>query len=115
MDMDYAQLSNVYASGLVTLCCTIFAVVYHLHAPWGSTPVGRHVMTFTLAIGALAAYTVVVSIWPDGIFATVMRFARVLLLLGIASLVIQRTRMVLTAQHDGVLLHENDPHDDSVT
>ncbi|MFF1444102.1 hypothetical protein [Streptomyces sp. NPDC058295] len=115
MEMDSAQLANVCASGLVALCCTIFAIVYHLHAPWQSTPVGRHVMTFTLAIGALAAYTVLVSVWPDGVVATVMRVARVLLLLAIAALVIQRTRMVLTAQHNGVLLAENETRDDSAT
>lgn len=116
MEMDSAQLANVCASGLVTLCCTIFALVYQLHAPWQSTSVGRHIMTFTLAIGALCAYTVLVSVWPDGLFATVMRVARVLLLLGIAALVVQRTRMVLTAQHDAVLLDESDDtHNDSAT
>lgn len=115
MEMDYAQMANVYASGLVVLCCGIFATVYQLHAPWRSTPVGRHVMTFTLAIGALCAYTVLVSFWPDGILATVMRAARVLLLLGIAGLVIQRTRMVLIAQRDGVLVDQDDLHDDSAT
>lgn len=112
MDMDCAQLANVSASGLVALCCTIFAVVYHVNAPWRSTAVGRHIMAFTLAIGALCAYTVVVSIWPDGITATILRSARTLLLLVIAGLVLQRTRMVLKAQHDDALTFaEPDPHD----
>ena len=105
MDLDTTQLANVSASGLVALCCTVFAIVYHVHAPWRSTPVGRHLMAFTLAIGALTAYTVIVSIWPDGITATVLRSARTVLLLVIAGLVLQRTRMVLSAQHKGTVLH----------
>lgn len=97
--MDCAQLANNAASGLVALCSLVFAVVYHRHAPWRSTPVGRHLMIFTLAIGALGAYTVGVTAWPEGAATTVLRFARTLLLLLIAALVVQRTRMVLRAQH----------------
>ncbi|MYW43036.1 hypothetical protein [Streptomyces sp. SID161] len=109
--MDRAQLANTAASGLVALCCLVFAVVYQVRAPWRSTSVGRHVMTFTLAIGALAAYTVVVTIWPDGLTAMILRYARTGLLLVIAGLVIQRTHMVLSAQHRGALLtHEPDRH-----
>ncbi len=102
--MEPAQLANTSASGLVALCCIVFAVVYHLHAPWRSTPVGRHLMIFTLAIGALSAYTVFVTIWPEGVTATVLRSLRTTLLLLIAGLVIQRTNMVLRAQHRGAPL-----------
>lgn len=101
--MDCAQLANMTASGLVALCCAVFVVVYHRHAPWRSTTMGRHVMTFTIAIGALGAYTVLVTIWPAGVTGSVLRFARTLLLLLIAGLVVQRTHMVLTAQHRGAL------------
>lgn len=97
--MDFAQVANVAASGLVTLCSFVFAVVYHTHAPWRTTPVGRHLMLFTAAIGALAAYTVAVTVWPDGVAATVLRYSRTLLLLLIAALVLQRVRMVVAAQH----------------
>ena len=97
--MDCAQLANTYASGLVALCCTVFAVVYHMNAPWRSTPVGRHVMTFTLAIGALGLYTVLVTLWPTGPTGNALRYARTLLLLLIAGLVVQRTWMVWHAQH----------------
>lgn len=97
--MDCAQLANTAASGLVTLACLVFALVYHRHAPWRSTAVGRHVMTFTLAIGALGAYTVAITLWDHGAPATVLRSMRTLLLLVIAALVVQRTRMVLAAQH----------------
>ena len=99
--MDCAQLANTAASALVALCCTVFAIVYHVNAPWRSTPVGRHVMTFTVAIGALALYTVLVTVWPTGPTATALRTARVLVLLVIAVLVVQRTWMVWRAQHHG--------------
>lgn len=109
--MDCAQLANTAASGLVALCCAVFVVVYHRHAPWRSTSVGRHVMTFTIAIGALALYTVVITIWPEGAPAAALRFSRTVLLLVIAGLVLQRTHMVLSAQHRGQLLDdtEHDP------
>lgn len=110
--MDCAQLANTAASGLVALCCLIFAVVYHVHAPWRSTPVGRHLMTFTLAIGGLAAYTVAITIWPDGTTATVLRSLRTTLLVLIAALVLQRTHMVLKAQHHGSLVEAPKPRHD---
>lgn len=97
--MDWAQLANTAASGLVALCCAVFAYVYHRHAPWRSTPVGRHLMAFTLAIGALGAYTVFITVWQEGAAADVLRSVRTLLLVLIAVLVMQRTRMVLNAQH----------------
>lgn len=107
--MDCAQLANTAASALVALCCAVFAVVYHRNAPWRSTAVGRHLMTFTIAIGALGAYTVLVTIWSDGPAATVLRSARTLLLVVIAGLVIQRTRMVLNAQHHNPVMHVGEP------
>ena len=97
--MDGAQLANTAASGLVTLACAVFAVVYHRHAPWRSTPVGRHLMSFTLAIGALGAYTVAITLWDHGAPAVALRVTRTLLLVVIAALVVQRTRMVVNAQH----------------
>jgi hypothetical protein len=100
-NLGCAQLANASASALVALACAVFAIVYHRHAPWRSTSVGRHLMSFTLAIGALATYTVLATVWPEGVTATVLRTARTLLLLVIAGLVIQRTHMVLTAQHRG--------------
>lgn len=110
--MDWAQYANAAASGLVALCSLVFAVVYHRHAPWRSTPVGRHLMLFTLAIGALGSYTVLVTVWPDGVTATVLRYGRTILLLLIAGLVMQRTRMVLDAQHRHSLEHPAHPGPD---
>ncbi|MFF9287496.1 putative phage holin [Streptomyces griseosporeus] len=106
--MDWAQIANIAASGLVALCALVFAGVYHLHAPWRSTAVGRHVMTFTVAVGALGAYTVLVTIWPTGPTTSVLRTARTVLLILIAGLIIQRIRMVLSAQHRGALLADPD-------
>lgn len=101
--MDCAQLANIAASGLVALCSVVFAVVYDRHAPWRSTPVGRHIMTFTLAIGALGIYTVAITLWDHGVPAMVFRTGRTLLLVVIAVLLVQRTRMVVRAQHAGAL------------
>lgn len=98
--MDCAEFANIAASGLVTLACIVFAVVYHVYAPWRSTTMGRHLMTFTLAIGALGAYTVAITVWSDGAVATVLRSIRTLLMFVIALLVMQRTRMVWRAQHN---------------
>jgi hypothetical protein len=106
--MDSAQMANTAASGLVALACAVFAIVYHRHAPWRSTPVGRHLMTFTAAIGALGAYTVAITLWSYGAPATVLRTARTVLLVIIALLVMQRTHMVLRAQHQGAMNHPPD-------
>ncbi|MEW2393084.1 hypothetical protein AB0933_32460 [Streptomyces venezuelae] len=101
--MDCAQLANVAASGLVALCSIVFAAMYQRHAPWRSTPVGRHIMSFTLAIGAFGAYTVAITFWDHGAPAAVLRAVRTLLLVVISALIIQRTQMVLRAQHAGAL------------
>ncbi|GHC37315.1 hypothetical protein AB0R01_30435 [Streptomyces rochei] len=109
--MGWAQMANLAASGLVALASIVFAIVYHLHAPWRSTPVGRHLMGFTLAIGALGAYTIAITIWPDGVPAEILRTIRTGLLLVIAALVVQRILMVVSAQHRGALLDARPPHD----
>ncbi|MFE0206980.1 hypothetical protein [Streptomyces sp. NPDC058985] len=101
--MDCAQLANLAASSLVALCSLVFGIVYHRFAPWRSTVVGRHIMTFTLAIGALGAYTVAINVWDYGAPAMVLRTVRTLLLLVIAGLVVQRIVMVVRAQHRRVL------------
>jgi len=111
--VDCAQLANTTASGVVALACLVFAVVYHLNAPWRDSAVGRHLMAFTLAIGALTAYTVIITFWPEGVPATVLRFTRTLLLLVIAGLIVQRIHMVLTFQHHPDRLHSSEsPSDD---
>ncbi|MCX4571536.1 hypothetical protein OOK48_35030 [Streptomyces viridodiastaticus] len=106
--MNWAQIMNIIASGLVAAASAVFVVVYHLRAPWRSTPVGRHLMVFTAAIGLLGAYTIAITIWPDGTPATLLRASRTGLLLVIAGLVIQRIHMVITVQHRNPLIA---PHD----
>lgn len=97
--MDGAQLANLAASSLVALCSIVFGIVYSRFAPWRSTAVGRHVMAFTLTIGALGAYTVAINVWDHGLPAVALRSTRTLLLLVVAGLVVQRTSMVVRAQH----------------
>ena len=63
------------------------------------TRYGRHVMTVTAAIGALGLYTVLISLWPTGIVAAILRAIRTGLLLLLAVMMIQRTRMFIDAQH----------------
>ncbi|WP_240503126.1 hypothetical protein [Streptomyces prasinopilosus] len=104
-------MANLAASGLVALASLVFVIAYHLHAPWRSTPVGRHLMGFTAAIGALGAYTIAITIWPDGMVASVLRTARTVLMVVIAALVMQRIHMMVTAQHRGALLNTRPPHD----
>ncbi|QKW31418.1 hypothetical protein HUT11_35220 (plasmid) [Streptomyces seoulensis] len=113
--MTCTQLANTAASGLVALCCLVFAIVYHLNAPWRSTPVGRHVMGFTLTIGALTAYTVAITFWPHGLVASVLQVIRTCLLLVTAALVLQRIHLVIRAQHRRIPLDvERDPERPSV-
>lgn len=96
--MSWAQWTNAIASGVVALASGVFVVTYWRRAPWWSTETGRHVMTFSAAVGALGAYTVAVTVWPSGPVATVLRVVRVVLVLGLAALLVQRTVMVIRVQ-----------------
>ncbi|MFG2676936.1 hypothetical protein [Streptomyces sp. NPDC048445] len=97
--MSIAQVLNLAASGLVALFAGAFIVTYHLLAPWRRTRMGWHLMLFTGAIGCLGLYTIVVTITGlDGTPAMVLRCARTVLLLVVAVLIAQQTRMVYTAQ-----------------
>lgn len=97
--MSTAQILNLAASALVALFAAVFVVTYHLLAPWRRTVMGWHLMLFTAAIGGLGLYTVVVTITGlDGTPAMILRYARTVLLLFIAALIMQRTWMVWSAQ-----------------
>ncbi|MFJ4617437.1 hypothetical protein [Streptomyces sp. NPDC088812] len=104
-ELSTDQWVNVAASMLATAVCTAFVVIYHLRARWWRTDLGRNQMGLPAAIGALCLYTVLVSIWPDGCFAIVMRGVRTLIILGISVLMAQRIGMLLKAQRD----HHNQP------
>lgn len=96
--MDGAQAVNAAASGVVALASAVFVVTYWVKARWWESSTGRHVMTFSAAVGLLGLYTVAVTLWPTGGVATALRVVRVVLLLGLAGLLVQRTVMVIRAQ-----------------
>jgi len=94
--MDWSQWANAAASATVFLAALVFCVTYHLLAPWRSSLAGRHVMTFSAAVGLLGAYTLAITVWPGA--APVLRVVRIVLILGLAGLLVQRTVMVIRAQ-----------------
>lgn len=97
--MNWAQLANVAASGLVFLASLTFVVVYHLKAPtWRATRFGRNLMTATASFGLLGLYTVLITIWPSGETAAVLRTTRTAILFLLAVQIGQRVQMVIAAQ-----------------
>ncbi|MCG6493452.1 hypothetical protein [Kitasatospora sp. A2-31] len=97
-DLSPDQLANWAASALLAATSVAAAVTYHLRAPWRRTRIGRHVMTVTVALGLLGAYTVVVSVWPTGPVAACLRIARTVLLVVLAVSMVQRVRLIADAQ-----------------
>lgn len=100
MTLTWDQLANLSASGLVCLASLVFAVAYHLLAPWRSTPIGRHMMSVTISMGLLGLYTILATIWPHGPTLGALRLGRTILLFGLALQLIQRTRLLIAAQRD---------------
>lgn len=97
--MNIPQLANVAASAAVALTALVFGAVYHQRARWYRSEAGRHVMAMSAAIGFLGLYTVVAAIWPgNDALLDVLRWARTAVVVAIAGLLVQRTRMVLRAQ-----------------
>jgi hypothetical protein len=99
-DLSGDQWVNIAASMLAAVACITFAITYHLRATWWRSGTGRNLMGLPAAIGALFLYTVLVSLWPDGCFATVMRGVRTTLALIISALIVQRIRILLNAQRE---------------
>jgi hypothetical protein len=99
-DLSIDQWFNVVASMLAVAACVGFVVAYHLHAPWWRSGVGRNLVGFAAAVGMLCLYTVLVTVWPDGCFIIVARSVRTAVLLAVAALMVQRTRMLLKAQQE---------------
>ncbi|MER6198035.1 hypothetical protein ABT234_11805 [Streptomyces sp. NPDC001586] len=98
MSLSPDQWVNMAASGVAAAACAGFALVYHLHAPWWRSAVGRNLMLLAGALGGLCLYTVLIIMWPNGCPATVLRGMRTAMVLAIAGLMVQRTRMVIRAQ-----------------
>ncbi|MYU30721.1 putative phage holin [Streptomyces reticuli] len=91
---------NVSASVLATLACAVFVATYHVKAAWWRSEVGRNLVGFAAAVGALCLYTVLVTVWPTGCVAVVLRALRTLVLLAVGLLMVQRTRLLLRAQRE---------------
>ncbi|WP_405461717.1 hypothetical protein OG786_29585 [Streptomyces sp. NBC_00101] len=100
-DLGLDQLINVTMSALAFLACAIFAAVYHVKAPWWRSTTGWNLMGFAGAVGLLCLYTVLITIWPEGCPAALLRSVRTAVLLAISVLMTQRTRMVIRAQRRG--------------
>lgn len=98
--MDWDVWANAGASALVAGAAIGFVITYALLAPWQRSEAGRHLMSFTGAIGLLGLYTVCITAWPSGGAAAVLRVARVVLLVAVAGLLVQRTRMLIRAQRE---------------
>jgi hypothetical protein len=99
-EMGVDQWINVAGSALAALVCAAFVVIYHLRITWWRTDLGRNQMGLPAAIGLLFLYTVLVSVWPDGCFATVMRGVRSVLAVAVSVLMVQRIRILLRVQRE---------------
>ena len=98
-DLGIDQWVNVAGSTLAFLACAAFAVIYHVQAPWWRSRIGRNLMAFAAAIAALFLYTVLITLWPEGCAATVLRSLRTAVAVAVVVLMVQRTRLVIRAQH----------------
>jgi len=100
--MEWSQVANAAASAAVAVAAGAFVGIYAWLAPtWHRSEAGRHVMAMSATLGALGVYTVLATIWPRGPVVTVLRIARVVIIMAVAGLLIQRTRMVVRAQRKG--------------
>lgn len=99
MHLSAGQWVNVIASGVAAGACAVFAITYHLSAPWWRSKVGRNLMAFAASVGALCLYTILITVWPDGCAAVVVRSVRTAVLVAITALMTQRTWMVIRAQY----------------
>lgn len=99
-DLSVDQWVNASMSAVAFLACATFATVYHLRAFWWRSDTGWNLMGFAVSVGLLCLYTVLITIWPDGCAAAVLRSIRTAVLAVIAALMIQRTRLLLQAQRE---------------
>lgn len=98
-DLSVDQWVNIGASLLAAAMCITFGVVYHLRATWWRSEVGWNLMAFAAAVAALCLYTVLATVWQgDACVLAVLRSVRTVILLSVAGLMLQRTRLVVKAQ-----------------
>jgi uncharacterized membrane protein YcjF (UPF0283 family) len=92
---------NVAASTLAGLACAAFALTYHVRVTWWRSEVGRNLMSFAVAVGALCLYTVLATIWQgDDCILMALRIFRTVVLLAVAALMVQRSRLLLKVQRE---------------
>ncbi|MGY4960359.1 putative phage holin [Streptomyces sp. 900105245] len=96
--MTADQWVNAAASTAAATACAGFAVTYHWRVTWWRSQMGQNLMAFAVSVGLLCAYTVLVSLWPSGWPATVLRGVSTAVGLAIAVLMVQRTRLFLREQ-----------------
>ncbi len=99
-EMGVDMWVNLIASALATLVCAAFVVIYHVKTTWWRSQTGRNLMGLPAAIGLLFLYTVLVTLWPDGCIAVILRGVRTALALVISALIAQRIRILLQAQRE---------------
>lgn len=93
--MTTAEMANTVVSGVVAGCAAVFMITYHRWAPWRSSAMGWYLMAFAATIGLLATYTVVMTAAGlEGTAAAVLRIIRSCLLLTVAGLLLQGTRVI---------------------
>lgn len=98
-DLSGDQWVNIAASGLAALACVTFAVTYHLRASWWRSEVGRNQMAFAVSVAALCVFTVLATAWMgDECVLMALRIWRTVVVLAVAALMVQRTRLLLKAQ-----------------
>lgn len=100
-DLGVDEWVNVGASTLAALACIRFAVTYHLRVTWWKSEVGRNLMAFAAAVAALCLYTVLATFLQGDECALIsLRSFRILVLLFVAALMVQRRRLLLKAQRE---------------
>jgi hypothetical protein len=100
-DLGVDAWVNAIMSALGAIACTIFVIIYHRRAYWWRSEVGRNQMAFAAVIGLLCVYTVLATIWQgDECILMTLRLVRTLVLLAVAGLMLQRTRLLLKAQEE---------------
>lgn len=100
-DLGVDEWVNVIASGWAALACVGFAVTYHLRATWWKSGVGRNQMWFAAVVAALCTFTVLATVWQgDECVLMALRISRTMVLLAVAVLMVQRTRLLIKAQRE---------------
>ena len=100
-DLGVDEWVNVAVSMLGVLACAAFALIYHLRATWWRSEVGRNLMAFAAAVAALCLYTVLATFMQyDQCALMALRAFRDVVLLAVAGLMVQRTRLLLRAQRE---------------